>query len=129
MPGGARSGSFQFSFTPCKALEKVSAVTPLAEAMGQMSDFSQDWNCFSTAAAEPVPEDQRVAEDEVPEPTAEPTDASDPNWITPDLFRAFEEADCTVPQSPEEREAQDADAPTIDDHDGLRYRSPGVKWI
>ncbi|MCM3485595.1 protein translocase subunit SecD [Kocuria rosea] len=68
---------------------------------------------LTTAAAEPVPEDQRVADDEVPEPTAEPTDASDPNWITPDLFREFEEADCTLPQSPEEREAQDADAPTI----------------
>ena len=68
---------------------------------------------LTTAAAEPVPEDQRVDDDEVPEPTAEPTDASDPNWITPELFREFEETDCTVPQSPEEREAQDPDAPVV----------------
>lgn len=68
---------------------------------------------LTTAAAEPVPEDQRVPEDELPEPAAEPADSSDPNWITPELYRQFEETDCTAPQSPEEREAQDADAPVV----------------
>ncbi|GEO95455.1 protein translocase subunit SecD [Kocuria turfanensis] len=68
---------------------------------------------LTTAAAEPVPEDQRVPEDELPEPAAEPADSSDPNWITPELYQQFEETDCTAPQSPEEREAQDADAPVV----------------
>lgn len=68
---------------------------------------------LTTAAAEPVPEDQRVPDDELPEPSAEPTDSSDPNWITPELYREFESTDCTTPQSPEEREAQDADAPAV----------------
>ncbi|MUN62781.1 protein translocase subunit SecD [Kocuria sediminis] len=68
---------------------------------------------LTTAAAEPVPEDQRVPEDELPEPAAEPADSSDPSWITPELYRQFEETDCTAPQSPEEREAQDADAPVV----------------
>jgi preprotein translocase subunit SecD len=68
---------------------------------------------LTTAAAEPVPEDQRVPDDELPEPAAEPADSSDPNWITPELYREFERTDCTVPQSPEERETQDADAPVV----------------
>ncbi|MGX5360001.1 protein translocase subunit SecD [Kocuria sp. KH4] len=68
---------------------------------------------LTTAAAEPVPEDQRVPRDELPEPAAEPADSSDPNWITPELYRQFEETDCTAPQSPDEREAQDADAPVV----------------
>ncbi|MFW6188319.1 MAG: protein translocase subunit SecD [Actinomycetota bacterium] len=66
---------------------------------------------LTTAPAEPVPADQRA--EEVPEPTAEPTDSSDPNWITPELFREFEAADCTAPQPPEEREAQPADEPIV----------------
>jgi preprotein translocase subunit SecD len=68
---------------------------------------------LTTAPAEVVPEDQRVPEDELPEPTAEPTDSSDPNWITPELYREFERTDCTAPQSPEEREEQDADSAVV----------------
>lgn len=68
---------------------------------------------LTTAAGGPVAEDRRVPDDELPEPAAEPTDSSDPNWITPELYREFERTDCTVPQSPEEREAQDADAPVV----------------
>ncbi|MEX5270282.1 protein translocase subunit SecD [Kocuria sabuli] len=68
---------------------------------------------LTTAAAEPVPEEQRVPDDELPEPAAEPTDSSDPNWITPELYREFEATDCTAPQSPEERETQDAEAPVV----------------
>lgn len=68
---------------------------------------------LTTAAGGPVAEDRRVPDDELPEPAAEPTDSSDPNWITPELYREFERTDCTVPQSPEERESQDADAPVV----------------
>ncbi|MFI7482367.1 protein translocase subunit SecD [Kocuria sp. M1R5S2] len=68
---------------------------------------------LTTAPAEVVPEDQRVPEDELPEPAAEPADSSDPNWITPELYREFETTDCTSPQPPEERERQDADSAVV----------------
>ncbi|MFJ7749318.1 protein translocase subunit SecD [Arthrobacter sp. NPDC097144] len=45
----------------------------------------------AAAAAEPVPDDQ------LPKPAAEPANASDDNWITPELYREFESTDCTDP--------------------------------
>lgn len=66
-----------------------------------------------TGAAEAVPEDQRTAEDQLPNPTAEPTNSSDTTWITADLMQEFESTDCTQPQSPEERAAQNPDQAVI----------------
>ncbi|WP_026549855.1 protein translocase subunit SecD [Arthrobacter sp. Br18] len=43
------------------------------------------------AAETPTPEDQ------LPAPTAEPVDASDPNWITPEIFQEFEATNCLDP--------------------------------
>ncbi|HST73323.1 protein translocase subunit SecD [Kocuria sp.] len=68
---------------------------------------------LTTAAAGAVPEDQRTPKDELPEPTGEPADSSDPNWITPELYRQFEATDCTATVPPEEREAQPADEPVV----------------
>ncbi|GAB3753410.1 protein translocase subunit SecD [Zhihengliuella somnathii] len=60
-----------------------------------------------------TPEDQRLADDEVPEPTAEPENASDTNWITPELYREFEALDCEAAIEERSIEAADPDQPTI----------------
>jgi len=49
----------------------------------------------STGAA--VPEENRTPAEELPEPTGEPANASDLNWITPELYQEFEARDCTDP--------------------------------
>ncbi|MBG6181202.1 protein translocase subunit SecD [Arthrobacter sp. CAN_A1] len=60
------------------------------------------------AAETPTPEE------ELPVPTAEPTDASDPNWITGEVLSAFEALDCTSPEALEPaEEAVPADEPMV----------------
>ncbi|CAA9214503.1 MAG: Protein translocase subunit SecD [uncultured Arthrobacter sp.] len=60
------------------------------------------------AAETPTPADQ------LPKPTAEPADASDPNWITPEIFTAFETLDCLDPAALEPRtEPAPADQPMV----------------
>ncbi|MGL3804554.1 protein translocase subunit SecD [Paeniglutamicibacter sp. R2-26] len=41
-----------------------------------------------------VPEDQRTPAADLPKPTEEPKNASDTNWITPELYTEFEAYDC-----------------------------------
>ncbi|MHA7156049.1 protein translocase subunit SecD [Arthrobacter sp. TMN-50] len=60
------------------------------------------------AAETPTPEE------ELPVPTAEPTDASDPNWITGELLSEFETLDCTSPAALEPaEEAAPPDEPMV----------------
>jgi preprotein translocase subunit SecD len=60
------------------------------------------------AAETPTPADQ------LPKPTAEPTNASDPNWITPEIYTAFETLDCLDPAALEPRaEPAPADQPLV----------------
>ncbi|MFB9796051.1 protein translocase subunit SecD [Arthrobacter citreus] len=62
----------------------------------------------AAAAAQPVPDEQ------LPAPTAEPTNASDDNWVTPELYREFESTDCTDPATLEASvEPAPADKPMI----------------
>lgn len=60
-----------------------------------------------------TPEDQRLSDEEVPDPTAEPENASDTNWITPELYREFEALDCEAAIEERSIEAADPDQPTI----------------
>lgn len=70
-------------------------------------------------AAEPVPDDQ------LPKPAAEPANASDDNWITPELYREFESTDCTDPATLEASvEPAPADKPMIACEPGT-----GAKYI
>ena len=56
-------------------------------------------SCNEAAAAEtPTPEDQ------LPTPAAEPQNASDPNWITPELYKEFEALNCLDPAALEPAE-------------------------
>lgn len=54
-----------------------------------------------------------TAEDQLPKPTAKPINASDPNWITPEIFREFEALDCTAPAALEPQEPVPADQPMV----------------
>lgn len=63
--------------------------------------------------AEATPEDERTPEDEQVEPDGEPTDSSDPNWVDGDLMAKYEATDCTQPQTPEQRAAQDPEAAIV----------------
>ncbi len=49
--------------------------------------------------------DAATPEDELPQPTAEPTNGSDSNWITADLRKEYEATSCSAQKS-EETEAQ-----------------------
>ena len=39
---------------------------------------------LQSGSGEATPEDQRLPEDQLPQPEGEPADAYDPNWVTPD---------------------------------------------
>lgn len=43
-----------------------------------------------------VAAENRTADDDLPKPTADPTNASDSNWITPELYKEYEGKDCTL---------------------------------
>ena len=59
-------------------------------------------------AATPLPDDQ------VYTPTAEPTDNSDQNWVSPELYREYEALDCFDPATLEAaREPAPADQPIV----------------
>ncbi|HJD51420.1 MAG TPA: protein translocase subunit SecD [Candidatus Rothia avistercoris] len=52
---------------------------------------------INAGAPQAVAADATAAEDALPSPTAEPADGSDYNWVTGDLWRQYEQLDCTVP--------------------------------
>ncbi|TLP79539.1 protein translocase subunit SecD [Nesterenkonia sphaerica] len=58
-------------------------------------------------------EDEQARPEDFDEPTAEPEDHSDLNWITPELAADFHNYECTRDLPLAEREAQEADEPLI----------------
>lgn len=52
-------------------------------------------------APQAVTDDAAAAEEDLPQPTAEPTNGSDQNWLTPELWRQYEALDCTNPANVE----------------------------
>ncbi|MFC7402232.1 protein translocase subunit SecD [Citricoccus sp. GCM10030269] len=77
-----------------------------------------------------VPEDQRTPQEEFPEPTGEPQNGSDQNWITPELAAEFEAYDCPTALADPHREDLPTDEAAIvcqpgDEESG----QPGVKYI
>lgn len=60
------------------------------------------------------PAETPTPEDQLPTPSAEPTDASDPNWITAEVLQEFESTDCTSPEALEPAvEPAPADQPMV----------------
>lgn len=70
-----------------------------------------------------TPEEERTPVEEFPEPTAEPEDGSDPNWITPELAAEFEAYDCPAVLGDPNREdlPQDEAAIVCDPDQGVKY--------
>ncbi len=77
------------------------------------------------AIAAGTPVETPLPEEQLPKPAGEPANASDDNWITPELYREFESFDCTDPATLEaSTEAAPADQPLI-----TCEPSTGAKYI
>ncbi|KUM32934.1 protein translocase subunit SecD [Arthrobacter sp. EPSL27] len=74
-----------------------------------------------------VPEEARTPEDQLPKPTAEPTNGSDVNWVTPEIYKEFEALDCDNP-SQEQRERSDPAKPLVT-CEPASANSPAIKYI
>lgn len=59
-----------------------------------------------------VAQESRTADDKLPKPTAEPTDGSDRNWITADLYKQYEAKDCTAARN-EDTDSADPTKPMV----------------
>ncbi|MET1034222.1 MAG: protein translocase subunit SecD [Arthrobacter sp.] len=60
-----------------------------------------------------TPEENRTPRDELPEPTAEPTDSSDTNWVDADLMAEFEAYDCEAELAERGDSVNDPEQPMI----------------
>ena len=72
--------------------------TPAKETR-ELIQASADMNfrpVIQPAPARPSPT-TRAPDDQLPEPTAEPAERRDTNWITPELYKQFEALDCDNP--------------------------------
>lgn len=67
---------------------------------------------LNSGAPTPITGDAVATEESLPAPTAEPTDGSDYNWVTPELWREYEALDCSIPSNVDEVE-QDPDAAIV----------------
>ncbi|MFW0108746.1 protein translocase subunit SecD [Rothia sp. P7181] len=68
----------------------------LIQASAQM-DFRA---VIYSTSPEPVADDKKLADDQLPHPDGEATDGSDVRWVTPELWREYEATDCTSGKSP-----------------------------
>lgn len=59
-----------------------------------------------------VAAESRTADDKLPKPTADPTDGSDHNWITADLYKQYEAKDCTAARN-EDADSADPTKPMV----------------
>ena len=59
-----------------------------------------------------VAQESRTADDKLPKPSANPTDGSDRNWITADLYKQYEAKDCTAARN-EDADSADPTKPMV----------------
>ncbi|MFC8038354.1 protein translocase subunit SecD [Paenarthrobacter sp. NPDC057355] len=81
------------------------------------------------AAGDPaaIPAEQRTPDDKLNKPTAEPTNASDINWVTPDVQKEFEALDCVNPSN-EKRDRSDPAKPLVA-CEPATDKTPATKYI
>ncbi|MCT9867855.1 protein translocase subunit SecD [Paenarthrobacter aurescens] len=81
------------------------------------------------AAADPaaIPAESRTPDDQLPKPTAEPANASDVNWVTPEVYKEFEALDCVNP-SAERRDRSDPSKPLVT-CEAATAETPAIKYI
>lgn len=89
------------------------------EELSENPDLTDEEREEILSQVEALEEDEDFAEDEqarpedFDEPSAEPEDNSDLNWITPELAAEFQNYECTRDLPLAEREAQEPDQPLI----------------
>ncbi|HET8795683.1 MAG TPA: protein translocase subunit SecD [Arthrobacter sp.] len=78
---------------------------------------------LEVANGAPIPKDQRTPEDQLPTPSAEPTNASDPNWIDAELQKKFEALNCTgkAAEAPVDDKPLDQAVVACDPDTGAKY--------
>ncbi|WP_284977974.1 protein translocase subunit SecD [Arthrobacter sp. fls2-241-R2A-200] len=74
-----------------------------------------------------VPIASRTPDAQLPKPTAAPANASDQNWVTPDIYKQFEALDCVNP-SAEKAQASDPAKPLVT-CEAATDKTPAVKYI
>ncbi|MET3902648.1 protein translocase subunit SecD [Paenarthrobacter sp. 4246] len=74
-----------------------------------------------------VPVESRTPDDQLNKPTAAPANASDVNWITPEVQKEFEALDCVNP-STERRERSDPAKPLVT-CEAATATTPALKYI
>ncbi|MDQ4501158.1 protein translocase subunit SecD [Sinomonas sp. ASV322] len=102
---------------------------PSAETR-QLIQASADMNFRPVlAAGDPaaVAKEKLVPDDQLPKPSAAPTNASDTNWVTADVYKQFEALDCTQPQ-PETTQRSDPKKPLVTCQPAANG-TPAIKYI
>ncbi|MET1021180.1 MAG: protein translocase subunit SecD [Arthrobacter sp.] len=82
---------------------------------------------IQAGAGAPVPAESLTPEDQLPKPTGAPTNGSDPNWVTPEVYRAFETLDCDHP-SQDKQKRSDPAKPLVTCEPASEGR-PAIKYI
>ncbi|RKQ36339.1 protein translocase subunit SecD [Kocuria tytonis] len=60
-----------------------------------------------------TPKEKRTDPKSIPKPSGKPKDSSDPNWVTRDVYTAYEALDCSAPQPQEKRASQPQDKAVV----------------
>ncbi|HAP91681.1 MAG TPA: protein translocase subunit SecD, partial [Arthrobacter bacterium] len=74
-----------------------------------------------------VPAESLTPVDQLPKPTAEPANSSDVNWITPEVYGAFETLDCDNP-SQDKQKRSDPTKPLVT-CEPATAKTPALKYI
>ncbi|MBT2594887.1 protein translocase subunit SecD [Arthrobacter sp. ISL-72] len=82
---------------------------------------------LQAGAGAAVPTESLTPEDKLPKPTAAPTNSSDINWVTPEVYRKFETLDCDNPAQ-DKQERSDPAAPLVT-CEPATATSPAIKYI
>jgi preprotein translocase subunit SecD len=82
---------------------------------------------LQAGAGAAVPTESLTPEDKLPKPTAAPTNSSDINWVTADVYKKYETLDCDKP-SQDKQERSDPAKPLVTCQPATAT-SPAIKYI
>ncbi|WP_442545879.1 protein translocase subunit SecD [Arthrobacter sp. KN11-1C] len=103
--------------------------TPSSETRA-LIQASADMNfrpVITTGDPAPVPVASRTPDASLPKPTAAPTNASDSNWVTADVYKAFEALDCANPA--QDKQPRSDPAKPLVTCEPATATTPAVKYI
>ncbi|MGG5171379.1 protein translocase subunit SecD [Pseudarthrobacter sp. J1738] len=75
-----------------------------------------------------VPAASRTAADKLPQPTAKPTNGSDQNWVTADVYKQFEALDCSTLTGAQKAARSDPAKPLVT-CEVATATTPAIKYI